>query len=59
MKDISDLLYELYGHVTPKGRKILDKLVSKIIFELECISQTIILEEDEDYKKERAKEIYE
>ena len=44
-KDITDLLLELYREVTPEGRRILDKLIEKIIFQLDFVQRTLSLNE--------------
>ena len=45
--DITDLLVELYSEVTPRGKITLNKLVDKIVFELESIRQSVDMEENE------------
>ena len=44
-KDITDLLLKLYQEVTPRGKVVLDNLVDKIIFQLECVRMSLDLEE--------------
>ena len=42
-----DILLELYQEVTPKGKELLNKLIDSIIFDLGCIRETIMREEDQ------------
>ena len=44
-KDITDLLLKLYQEVTPEGKRILDKLVKRIICQLDVIQRTLKLNE--------------
>ena len=42
MKDITNILLQLYQEVTPDGKILLDKLIDIIIEELEKIKQKMV-----------------
>ena len=45
-KDLTDLILELYKEVTPQGQILLDKLIDKIVFQLENIRQILDLQNE-------------
>ena len=45
--DITSLICDLRSELTPSGQKILDRLIDRIVFELDCIRHTTELEKNE------------
>lgn len=48
MKDLADKIEELYQHVTPRGKDLLNEIISDIQFQLNAIQMTIQTEEHEN-----------
>jgi len=47
MKDLTAKIVELYGEVTPTGRKLLDEVIGSIVFHLDTVRETMLRDDDD------------